>query len=135
NFGIRYTPKPGKTVSVRYKYGRDENLYDDVYGKMRAIDVGVQWPLTRNYYLVARQNYDFTHSTTLSQTVGFEYQSPCHCWSAGLVGTRYTDDYKNRKTAVLFQLQLRDLTGVGNGPLNQLSSQIPGYSNTYEVKH
>jgi LPS-assembly protein len=135
NFGIRYTPKPGKTVSVRYKYGRDENLYDDVYGKMRAIDVGVQWPLTRNYYLVARQNYDITHSTTLNQTVGFEYQSPCHCWSAGLVGTRYTDDYQKRKTAVLFQLQLRDLTGVGNGPLNQLSSQIPGYSNTYEVKH
>jgi LPS-assembly protein len=135
NFGIRYTPKPGKTVSVRYKYGRDENLYDDVYGKIRAIDVGMQWPLTHNYYLVARQNYDFNHSIALNQTVGFEYQSPCQCWSAGLVGTRYTDDYKKHKTAVLFQLQLRDLTGVGNGPLNQLSSQIPGYSNTYEVKH
>ena len=135
NFGIRYTPNAGKTISVRYKYGRYENLYDDVYGKMRTIDVGVQWPLTRNYYLVARQDYDFNSSTSLNQTVGIEYQSPCHCWSAGLVGSRYTDDYKKRKTAVLFQLQLRDLTGMGNGSLNQLTSQIPGYSNTYEVKH
>ncbi|MDF7676693.1 LPS-assembly protein LptD [Neisseriaceae bacterium ESL0693] len=135
NVGVRYTPKPGKTVSVRYKYGRYQELYDDQYGKARMIDVGAQWPLTRNYYLVARENYDFAHNTVLNQTIGIEYQSPCHCWSAGLVGMRYTNSYQNRKAAILFQLQLRDLSSVGNGPLDQLSTQIPGYSNTYEVKH
>lgn len=135
NFGIRYTPQAGKTISMRYKYGRYENLYDDVYGKIRSIDFGMQWPLSRNYYLVARENYDFKHSVALNQTIGIQYQSPCNCWSAGLVGTRYTDGYQKRKTAVLFQLQLRDLTSVGNGPLGQLSTQIPGYSNRYEVKH
>lgn len=135
NMGIRYTPQTGKSISMRYKYGRYENLYDDVYGKTRSIDVGVQWPISRNYYLVARENYDFKNSVALNQTVGIQYQSPCNCWSVGLVGTRYTDGYQKRKTAVLFQLQLRDLTSVGNGPLGQLSTQIPGYSNTYEVKH
>lgn len=135
NVGIRYTPQTGKSISMRYKYGRYENLYDDVYGKTRSIDVGVQWPISRNYYLVARENYDFKNSVALNQTVGIQYQSPCNCWSVGLVGTRYTDGYQKRKTAVLFQLQLRDLTSVGNGPLGQLSTQIPGYSNTYEVKH
>lgn len=134
NIGVRYTPKAGKTISMRYKYGRYENLYDDVYGKIRSVDLGIQWPLSHNYYLVARENYDFKHNIALNRTIGIQYQSPCNCWSAGLVGTRYTDGYQKRKTAVLFQLQLRDLTSVGNGPLG-LSAQIPGYSNTYEVKH
>lgn len=135
NVGLRYSPKAGKTVSVRYKYGRYDNLYDDQYGKTRMIDVGMQWPISRNYYLVARENYDFANNTVLNQTVGLEYQSPCHCWSAGLVGMRYTKSYQKRKSAILFQLQLRDLSSIGNGPLDQLSTAIPGYRNTYEVKH
>lgn len=135
NVGVRYNPAAGKTASMRYKFGRFEEIYDNNYGKVRQIDVAVQWPIRRNYYIVARQNYDLTHSRSLRQLLGVEYQSPCRCWSASVVGQRYVTGLNQSKNAVFFQLQLRDLTSVGNNPFEQLRKAIPGYSNIYEVKH
>ena len=134
NVGMRYNPAPGKTVAMRYRYGRFEELYDDHYGRSKQVDVAVQWPVRQNYYLVGRYNYDLTHSRTLQQLVGVEYRSPCRCWSASLVGQRYVNGVGSSKNAVYFQLQLRDLTSVGNNPFEQLRTVIPGYSSIYEVK-
>lgn len=134
NIGMRYNPAPGKTVAMRYRYGRFEELYDNHYGRSKQVDVAVQWPVRQNYYLVGRYNYDLTHSRTLQQLVGVEYRSPCRCWSASLVGQRYVNGLGSSKNAVYFQLQLRDLTSVGNNPFEQLRTAIPGYSSIYEVK-
>lgn len=134
NVGMRYNPAPGKTVAMRYRYGRFEELYDNRYGRSKQVDVAVQWPVRENYYLVGRYNYDLTHSRSLQQLVGLEYRSPCRCWSASLVGQRYVNGLGSSKNAVYFQLQLRDLTSVGNNPFEQLRTAIPGYSSIYEVK-
>ena len=133
--GWRYSPEPGKAVSMRYKFGRYEEIYDGNYGKIRQIDAAVQWPIRRNYYIVARQNYDLTHSRSLQQLLGIEYQSTCRCWSASVVGQRYVTGLNETKNAVFFQLQLRNLTSVGNNPFEQLRTAIPGYNSIYEVKH
>ena len=37
------------------------------------------------------------------------------------------------KNAVLFSLQLKDLSNIGNNPFEQLRLAIPGYSKTNEV--
>lgn len=133
--GVRYSPQPGKVVSMRYRFGRYEEIYDDHYGKIRQVDTAVQWPIRQNYYLVARYNYDLTHSRTLQQLLGLEYQSPCRCWSASVVGQRYVNGLNSTKNAVFVQLQLRNLTSVGNNPFEQLRTAIPGYRNLYEVNH
>ena len=132
--GIRYTPETGKTVSVRYKYGRYEELYDNVYGKLRQLDIGVQWPVAQNWYVMARQNYDLDNHKSLNRLLGVQYQSPCNCWSASFVANRYVNGVNSTKTAYFVQLQLRDLTSVGNNPMDELRTAIPGYSNVNEVK-
>lgn len=133
--GVRYTPKPGKVISARYKYGRYQEIYDGNYGTLRQINAGVQWPVSQNYSVVARENYDLDNKKSLSRIFGVEYQSPCKCWSASVIAQRRVNDYHSTKNAFFFQLQLRDLTSVGNNPYEQLRTAIPGYRNVYEVNH
>ncbi|WP_084224331.1 LPS-assembly protein LptD [Stenoxybacter acetivorans] len=134
DLGVRYQPEIGKTISVRYRYGRYEELYDAHYGKTQQIDAALQWPIKNRYSVVARYNYDFSHSKALNQLLGLEYQSPCRCWSVSVVGQRYVNEVNHSKNAVFIQLQLRDLTSVGNNPFTQLRTAIPGYSNIYNMR-
>ena len=136
--GLLYNPEPGKALSVRYKYGRNEPIYlqDDgsyYYDKLKQVDIGVQWPITRQLSAVARFNYDLGVKKPLEQLVGLEYRSGCGCWSASVVGQRYVDSLNSHKNAVFFNLQLKDLSNIGNNPSEKLRLAIPGYSPTHEV--
>ena len=136
--GLLYNPEPGKALSVRYKYGRNEPIYlqDDgnyYYDKLKQIDIGAQWPITRQLSAVARFNYDLGVKKPLEQLVGLEYRSGCGCWSASVVGQRYVDSLNSHKNAVFFNLQLKDLSNIGNNPSEKLRLAIPGYSPTHEV--
>jgi LPS-assembly protein len=51
NLQVRYNPAPGKTVSLRYRYGRYDQIGDTTqYGPLRMVDLGVQWPIVRQWY-------------------------------------------------------------------------------------
>ena len=130
---IRYRPEPGKAVSLRYKYGRQDEIYSGHYGKLSQMDLAWQWPVYQNYSAVGRFNYALSHHRPLDQMLGIEYSSPCRCWSASVVGQHYVSGVNKSKNAVFFQLQLRDLSSLGNNPLQQLRSAIPGYSPIHEV--
>lgn len=130
---VRYQPEAGKTVSLRYRLGRYDEIYSNVFGKSRQIDAGVQWPIKDNYYVVARYNYSITESTALEKLLGIEYQSQCGCWSASMVAQNYVVDRGRTKNAIFFQLSLKDLSSVGNNPVSALRQAIPGYSNMSEV--
>lgn len=65
--------------------------------------------------------------------VGLEYKSGCGCWSASVVAQHYVTGLNSSKNAVLFSLQLKDLSNIGNNPFEQLRLAIPGYSKTNEV--
>ncbi|WP_416191515.1 LPS-assembly protein LptD [Neisseria sp. CCUG12390] len=136
--GIRYNPEPGKVLSARYKYNRNARIYlqDDgeyLYDKLNQIDLAAQWPLRKNLYAVARYNYELTVKKPLEMLAGVEYKSDCGCWSASVVGQRYVTGENSRKNAVFFNLQLKDLSNVGQNPFEQLRLAIPGYSKTNEV--
>jgi len=136
--GLLYNPEPGKALSVRYKYGRNEPIYlqDDgnyYYDKLKQIDIGAQWPITRQLSAVARFNYDLDVKKPLEQLVGLEYRSGCGCWSASVVGQRYVNSLNSYKNAVFFNLQLKDLSNIGNNPSEKLRLVVPGYSPTHEV--
>ncbi|STZ76912.1 LPS-assembly protein LptD [Bergeriella denitrificans] len=136
--GIVYNPAPGKALSARYKYGRNERQYlqnngSYFYGPLRQIDVAAQWPLAKNLYGVARFNYELAAKRPLDMLVGAEYKSNCGCWSASVVAQRYVTSETGRKNAVFLNLQLKDLSNVGQNPFEQLRLAIPGYRKTNEI--
>lgn len=136
--GIRYQPEDGKVLSLRYKYGRNEKIYlqEDrryFYDKLSQIDMGAQWPLNKNLYAVGRFNYALNVKKPLEMLAGLEYKSGCGCWSASVVAQRYVTGLNSRKNAVFFNLQLKDLSNIGNNPFEQLRLAIPGYRKTNEV--
>ena len=144
NAGILYNPSAGKAISARYKYGRNQRIYqqnDGIYhyDKLRQIDIAAQWPLRPNLHAVARLNYSLDASRPLEQLLGLEYKSSCGCWSASMVAQRYvtglTHNHQNStyKNAIFFTLQLKDLSNIGNNPNESLRLAIPGYSKTNEV--
>lgn len=131
--GLRYSPEPGKTVSLRYQYRRHGEIYDDVYGTVRQADVAFQWPVNRNLYLVGRHSYSFSEHKPVEHLLGIEYVSGCGCWSLSAVGQHYVNGINSSKNAFFLQLRLRDLSSLGNNPLQQLRQSIPGYTNIDEV--
>ncbi|QEY23705.1 LPS-assembly protein LptD [Neisseria animalis] len=136
--GIIYNPEPGKVLSARYKYGRNEQQYlqsngSYYYDKLKQIDVAAQWPLAKNLYGVARFNYELQAKRPLDMLVGAEYKSNCGCWSASIVAQRYVTGEHSRKNAVLFNLQLKDLSNIGQNPFETLRLAIPGYRKTNEI--
>ena len=50
-----------------------------------------------------------------------------------MVAQRYVTGLDSRKNAVFFNLQLKDLSNIGNNPSEKLRLAIPGYSPTHEV--
>ncbi len=130
---VRYQPEAGKTVSLRYRLGRDEEIYNGVFGKNRQIDGGIQWPIAKNYYMVARYNYSMTEKQALEKLLGVEYKSSCGCWGASVVAQNYVVDKDRTKNAIFFQLSLKDLGGLGNNSAATLRQAIPGYRNMNEV--
>lgn len=141
--GLMYNPEAGKTVAVRYKYGRHEPVYlqgdrEYRYGQLKQISIGAQWPLFQNLYAVGRLNYGLDNKQFVDQMAGLEYKSSCGCWSTTLAAHRYVNgiDRNNRSTyknGVMFTLQLKDLSSLGKSPKEQLRLAIPGYSTSNEV--
>ncbi len=135
---LLYNPEPGKVLSARYKYGRNEKIYlqDDgvyFYDKIRQIDLAAQWPIAKNLYAIARYNYELQGRKPIEMLAGIEYKSGCGCWGASIVGQRYVTGLNSTKNAVFFNLQLKDLSNIGNNPFEKLRLAVPGYSKTNEV--
>lgn len=138
NLQVRYNPEPGKTVSLRYRYGRYEQIGDTTqYGPLRQIDFGVQWPIARQWYAVARENYSLIDNKPLEHLLGVEYNDGC--WTARAVVKRdaslaTTITSATTHTGVFFQLELRGLGGLGSNPTSELKLAIPGYSNISDIR-
>lgn len=130
---LRYNPEPGKVLSLRYKYGRNQQIYSGYYDTLQHIDLGVQWPINPNLYAIGRINYSIAPSALLEKSIGLEYRNPCGCWSASLVGQRYVTGLNQYKNAFFFTLQLKNLSNIGKYPYDKLRSGIPGYTKTNEV--
>lgn len=99
---------------------------------LRQVDLAFQWPLARKWYAVGRYNYSLRDKKALEQLAGFEYNDGC--WGVRVVGQRYVTDLTHTKNAVFFQLELKDLGGIGNNPLDVLRLSIPGYSPINETR-
>lgn len=130
---LRYSPAPGKTVSIGYRYRRHGEIYDGRYGKTRQADIAFQWPLRPNLYLIGRHSYSFSEHKPIEHMLGVEYSSPCGCWGISAAGQHYLTGPDRSKNAFFLQLRLRDLSSLGNNPFRQLRQSVPGYTDTEEL--
>ena len=132
NAGVRYTPAPGKTLSVSYRYSRQN--FDPLAGpigdqsQLNQWDVAGQWPVDENWTLLGRWNYSILGSKTLEAVAGVEYNAGC--WVLRLVGQRLTTTTQTATNSVYLQIELNGLARIGTSPLDLLRRSVPGYLKT-----
>lgn len=129
---VKYNPEAGKVFSVRYRYDRYTETSETsdgtyIYGPLRQVDFGVQWPIARKWYAVGRFNYSLMDNKNLETLGGFEYNDGC--WIFRIVLDRYVADATTTKNKIYFELELKGLGGsIGTKTYNTLRLAIPGYS-------
>jgi LPS-assembly protein len=132
NAGFRYTPAPGRTLSVSYRYTRQN--FDPLAGPVGAQsqlnqwDLAGQWPVNENWTLLGRWNYSILGSKTLEAVAGVEYNAGC--WVLRLVGQRLTTTTQTATNSVYLQIELNGLARFGTSPLDLLRRSVPGYIKT-----
>lgn len=123
NAALRYQPDPGKAFNVGYRYAR--NLIRGL--DLRDLDVSAQWPLGRGWYGVGRVTRSIEENRITEALAGFEYASPCGCWTVRAAMHRFAVTEEDVTSALFFQLELSGLGGIGPSPVNLLKRSVPGY--------
>jgi LPS-assembly protein len=128
NTGARYTPAPGRALSVSYRYSRQ--YVDPVLNQneLNQFDLAGQWPVDENFTLLGRWNYSIIGSKTLEAVAGVEYNAGC--WVLRLVGQRLTTTTQTASNSVYLQIELNGLARFGTSPLDLLRRSVPGYLKT-----
>jgi LPS-assembly protein len=125
NLAVRYTPSAGRVIAASYRYTRE--LPDPGGGvqELKQIDVAAEWPITPQWTLIGRYNYDLANSKILEGIAGVEYNGDCWVLRAVLHRLATTVDQTN--TSFYIQLELNGLARVGTSPLDLLRRSVPGY--------
>ncbi|BEV72404.1 LPS-assembly protein LptD [Paludibacterium sp. THUN1379] len=133
NVSLRYQPAAGKVVSLRYRfYSNNQVNAQGLPENLHEVDLGVQWPLTRSLYALARTDYSLQDRQIMQQLAGIEYNSGC--WLLRLVAEQYITNLTQRKTGFYFQVELKGLGALGTNPLQTLRLAIPGYTQTNDIQ-
>ena len=128
--GMRYSPAPFNTLSLRYRLAQ---------GLSEQVELGWQWPVYRGtarpvggaggcggiLYAVGRLNYSLKDGQATDSTVGLEYDTGC--WIGRVVAERLSTGRAEATTRLLLQLELVGLSRLGANPLQVLKDNIPGY--------
>ncbi len=128
-FGLYYRPQNGLLLNASYRMRRElPNLSaPGLTESMEQIDLSGVVPLGRNWQLVGRSYYSLPESKIIESFVGVGYES-C-CWGARVVTRRYVRDLGGDTTsAILFELELKGLTNIGNKVENLLTEGVFGYN-------
>jgi LPS-assembly protein len=127
--GFGWKPAEQHVLNVAYRYTRANSTLD--YQPVNQFIVSGQWPLAHNVVSVARVNYDMAAHRLIAGLLGLQYNADC--WSLGVAFEKYTNATSSTTspstgTRVLMQLQLKGLSQVDNGMLNQFRANVPGYT-------
>ncbi len=120
-FWTSYHPAPGKAASVGYRF---------LDGSVEQLDMGLQWPITRNLYGLLRINYSLRDNTLVEGLAGLEYNGGC--WALRGVVQRIATAEKDVSNAFFLQLELNGMGRLGANPMGALKQSIPGYTPTNE---
>ena len=114
---VRYSPEPGRTLSVAYRYRRDF---------LEQVDFASQWRFGGGWHGVARYNYSIRDGRVVEALGGLEYDGDC--WVGRIVLQRFATASQRASTGIFFQLELNGLSRLGSNPLELLRRNIPGYT-------
>jgi len=135
NFQFRYQSDINHILNFSYRY-RDvagnpiNNSGFDL--RIRQTDVSGIWPVSQNWSLIGRWNYDHANSRDLETIAGLEY-SNC-CYSVRIIARQWIDNdalfYGNvdDNTGVFLQFELKGFGSVLGGNVSGiLNNGINGY--------
>jgi LPS-assembly protein len=120
NFGYRYREVPGPELSNGVKRRIDQT------------DVSGIWPLTDNWGLIGRWNFDIANNRNLESIAGVEYNN-C-CWTVRVLARQWIDNnalfmgVKDDNRGVFVQFELKGLGSLLGGNVSGiLNNGIMGY--------
>lgn len=121
NVEINYRADPHRLLTLRQRFLRQTTGHTDLSG---------YWRLSPAWAIVGRYDYSFHRNEPLEALLGVEYDN-C-CWALRLVARDYlTADDGRRDSAILLQLELKGLTGLGRGARDLLAERIKDYRPTF----
>ena len=121
NVEINYRAGPQRRLTLRQRFLRQTTGHTDISG---------YWRLSPAWAIVGRYDYSFRRNESLEALLGVEYDN-C-CWALRLVARDYlTADNGLRDRAILLQLELKGLTGLGRGVRDLLTERIEDYRPTF----
>jgi LPS-assembly protein len=123
-----YRPEVRKLLNVSYKRSVDINNKDSNNNPRATTDqyeLSGQWPITRQWYGVARYNYDLISNKVLNRVAGLEYDADC--WVLKVVQRRYQNTSILATSEIYMQIDFKGFSGFGNNPIDLIRFNIPGY--------
>jgi LPS-assembly protein len=117
-----YRPEVRKLLNVSYK--RTVNP-SDVTTTTDQYEISGQWPVARQWYGIARYNYDLISNQVLNRVVGLEYDADC--WVVRFVQRHYKNTSTLATSEVYMQIDFKGFSGIGSNPINLIRFNIPGY--------
>ncbi|HET7174551.1 MAG TPA: LPS assembly protein LptD [Gammaproteobacteria bacterium] len=128
NVLFEYHPAYRQVVNLGYQYQRGANNNPLV----KQTDFSFSWPLTTNWSMVGRWNYDISSNPhlTLEDFIGLEYDS-C-CWNFQILHRHVVTGTRGGQPLLdnvfFFQLSLKGLVTAGRHLDDLVESGILGYS-------
>ena len=140
---LRYKDKRERIFNIAYRFTHRPsapgrlNPQETLDRSLDQIDVTFHYPVTDQWSLVGRSNYDFTFDTELDTFLGIEYDS-C-CYRVQLLARRWLDfDFtptflegvsnNDFEEAIMIDLQFKGLGSISREITDLLDKAIPGYS-------
>ncbi|WP_415749433.1 LPS-assembly protein LptD [Caballeronia sp. J97] len=128
--GFAWSPGEARVLNVGYRYTRADLAVLDNQ-PINQIVASAQWPLTTHLSGIGRVNFDMRAHRVTAGLIGLQYDA--QCWSLGFAAQRYIDTSTSSSagksgTRVLMQLQLKGLSSVDTGLIEQFKANVPGYT-------
>jgi LPS-assembly protein len=117
-----YRPEVRKLLNASYRRvvnPADTRTSTDQY------EVSGQWPITRQWYGIARYNFDLISNKVLNRVAGLEYDADC--WAVRVVHRQYQNTSVLSTSEVYMQIDFKGFSSVGSNPINLIRFNIPGY--------
>ncbi len=116
-----YRPEVRKLLNLSYK--RTVDTYNRA--TTDQYEASGQWPITRQWYGVARYNFDLISNRVLNRVAGLEYDADC--WVMRLVQRRYQNTSVMATSEIYMQIDFKGFSGFGNNSIDLIRFNVPGY--------
>lgn len=141
--GINYLDDEYRIFNLSYRYTRNpqainpSNPVPILQSTLDQVDASVIWPVSAQWSIIARGNYDFTYDLELDSFAGLEYNDCCYRirlmarrwlnfdYNAAFLQTATADDYDE---GLFVDIQLRGLGSISERVGKLLDKAVIGYA-------